>query len=1099
MQLICPHCQAVLEYSEKRPLFCAFCGESLGGSRPGTAVLADSEAVTAPPPPRSTPPTTDAEAATLAPPSAPAPVEEGDPERIGGYRLLRPLGGGGMGTVYEAEEETTGRRVALKLIARSYAGARETVERFRQEGRLASALVHPRCVFVYAADEEAGRPYIVMELMPGSTLQNLVEDGGPLPVTDAVKKIMNVIEGLQEAHALGMVHRDVKPSNCFLDADGHVKVGDFGLAKALVGGAHLTRTGSFLGTPLYASPEQIRGDPVTPQSDLYSVAATLYFLLTGKAPFQSGDAAATLARIVTDDPPSMRKLRPDIPEALDAVVLRGLARHRERRYKDLEEFRQALRPFLPGRSTIVGLGIRFGAYLIDWLCLFLLTQLVTQVVLVPVSARRLSPDRLAVNEQLALGACVLISRLLLEMLYFLPEGIWGCSIGKAALRLRVCRVLDTDPPGLWRAVVRTLVFELLPFSGQIVGMVIWFTYPFPAHPEERPEEMLKLASVLTVVATLQFVGGVVGYGLILGTMRQRNGFRGLHEFLSGTRVVQLPQKERRLHVRGRTVQDQLVRPPELPARVGPFAVKGALRTGGQTGVLLGEDKGLNRDVLIWLRPAAAPALDTARRGLSRITRLRWLGSGRHGDQQWDAFLAPSGCSLPALIEARGPLAWPDARPLLEQLTDELVHACDDRTLPWRLRVEQLWVQASGRVLLLDMPVSEETRSPGDTSVTGPRPPGPPGDSEEVVSLHEQEQRQALSLLRQAAGLMLRGQADPPGGFLGGRGAPPPEHATALLRRLASPGANRYVDLAQFRTELVATRLLPREVTRPRRAAQLATLLGFLFVSCGCLLPFSVIIAPSALWSAGQQARAEGQRHLDDFDAVVRRDLLLAELNPALPARLAGLGMYSADLRERDRFTRIQERERQRAQALLEALPQQTQASFQAQQRQQEALGKALKRPHNPWAGPADARARLRDSGEADKYYLGVYWGTAIATAVPPVLWVLWAFVMRGGFTFPIVGLSLVRRDGRPAARWQCAWRALLVWLPITAAVTGSLYLLGRYWATWRPEHSDPWLQWAGSALWWAGVGLMLVDVALALWRPSRTVHDWLAGTYVVPK
>src|SRR5205085_2009873 len=189
-------------------------------------------------------------------------------------------------------------------------------------------LVHPRCVFVYAADEEAGRPYIVMELMPGQTLQDLVGEKGPLPVTDAVKKIMDVLEGLHEAHELGVVHRDVKPSNCFLEDDGRVKVGDFGLAKSLVSSAHLTRTGSFLGTPLYASPEQIRADPLTPQTDVYSLAATLYFLLTGKAPFQSGDAAATLARIVSDDPPSLRGVRPEVPEALDRVGFGGWARPR---------------------------------------------------------------------------------------------------------------------------------------------------------------------------------------------------------------------------------------------------------------------------------------------------------------------------------------------------------------------------------------------------------------------------------------------------------------------------------------------------------------------------------------------------------------------------------------------------------------------------------------------------------------------------------------------------------------------------------------------------------------------------------------------------
>src|SRR5262249_53786056 len=157
------------------------------------------------------------------------------------------------------------------------------------------------------------------------------------------------------------------------------------------------------------------------------------------------------------------------------------------------------------------------------------------------------------------------------------------------------------------------------------------------------------------------------------------------------------------------------------------------------------------------------------------------------------------------------------------------------------------------------------------------PPGPLGDSEEVLSLDEQEQRTGLTLLRQAAGLMLRGQADPPDGFPNGRGAPLPEHATALLRRLASPGEDRYRDLMECRAELAATRLLPREVTRPRRAAQLAALAGFLFLSGGCLLPFSVILAPSALVGIGQEMLARNERHLDEFDAVVRRDLLLAEL------------------------------------------------------------------------------------------------------------------------------------------------------------------------------------------------------------------------------
>ena len=283
MQLTCPHCHQVLQFSGKRPAFCAYCGRALPSSAEEPTVAAE----------------------------APAPDadENTDPTEIGGYRLLRLLGAGGMGRVYEAEQAATGRHVALKLIAAEFAASSAAVERFRREGRLASCVAHPRCVFVLAADEADGRPFIVMELMPGVTLQDVVNRDGPLPLESALFKILDVIDGLHEAHRLGVVHRDVKPSNCFVEANGRVKVGDFGLSKALVGGDALTQSGAFLGTPLFASPEQIKSEAVGPQSDLYSTAATLYSLLTGQAPFQGGDSAATLARIVSEPAPSMRSLR----------------------------------------------------------------------------------------------------------------------------------------------------------------------------------------------------------------------------------------------------------------------------------------------------------------------------------------------------------------------------------------------------------------------------------------------------------------------------------------------------------------------------------------------------------------------------------------------------------------------------------------------------------------------------------------------------------------------------------------------------------------------------------------------------------------------
>ena len=237
---------------------------------------------------------------------------ESFPEQIAGYRLIRKLGSGGMGTVFEAEDEAHSRRVAIKLISSEALASGEALERFRQEGRLASAVTHPRCVFVLAVDEHRGHPYIVMELMPGTTLQNLVEKQGPLEPADAIARIMDVVEGLRQFHKLGLIHRDVKPSNCFLEKEGRVKIGDFGLSKSLDGGLDLTRTGTFIGTPLYASPEQIKRDEVDERTDVYSVSATLYYLLTGRPPVRAKDAAEALARIASEPAPPLRGLRPEI-------------------------------------------------------------------------------------------------------------------------------------------------------------------------------------------------------------------------------------------------------------------------------------------------------------------------------------------------------------------------------------------------------------------------------------------------------------------------------------------------------------------------------------------------------------------------------------------------------------------------------------------------------------------------------------------------------------------------------------------------------------------------------------------------------------------
>jgi hypothetical protein len=705
------------------------------------------------------------------------------PETVGSYRLLRPLGSGGMGSVYEAEDRTSGRRVAVKLVASDHRVSEETLNRFRQEGRLASAIAHPRCVFVLAADEEAGRPYIVMELMPGATLNDLVNRNGPLPVEDAIRKILDVIEGLQEAHRLGVIHRDVKPSNCFVTEDGRVKVGDFGLAKSLSGNVHLTRTGAFLGTPLFASPEQIRNDPVNEQTDVYSVAATLYFLLTGRAPFQGRDATATLARIVADPAPSMQTLRPDIPGALDRAVLKGLERNRERRYANLEEFRRALLPLLAGQFSIAGLGLRLGAYVIDWLVFGMLFASVGVLLEILLQLSRKPRLQAAVG----LGDAVILG------LYFsTTEWLFGCSLGKWLARLRVRSVRGSEPPGIAQLLLRSFSFLLLVnLASRVQELSMAFNLSLAA--------MKSPFVILTVVAALW----LLGWALLFGPMRPRNGYRGLHEWLSGTRVIRLPNRKPRRVLRARLpdrFEPDLVHPAALPVRIGSFTVRGALCWDPEGGVLAGEDPGLKRPVWIWLRPLSATPLPPARHAVDRGTRPRWLAGGKEAAWQWDAFLAPAAVPLLELVATGGSLTWTEVRPLFEELTDELAAADKEETLPETLAADQVGIQPTGKVLLLDMRVAQ-----------GPIPPNSAGNQKEA---------RAFALLHNFAALVLEGKPRTAGDNSPAIRAPLPEHASKLLQRLQDAN-HPFADLGQLQAALRANGDRPTEVSRFDRFQRLA--------------------------------------------------------------------------------------------------------------------------------------------------------------------------------------------------------------------------------------------------------------------------------------
>jgi serine/threonine-protein kinase len=256
----------------------------------------------------------------------------------GRYRIVRKLGSGGMANVYLAEDEDLGRRVAIKILNDRYANDDLFIERFRREAKSAAALSHPNIVSVYDRGEAEGTYYIAMEVIEGRSLKELIMTRGPLPIGQALAYTHEILEALRFAHRHGIIHRDIKPHNILIGE--RLKVTDFGIARA--GASQMTEAGSIMGTAQYLSPEQARGAPVTASSDLYSVGIVLYEMLTGKVPF-TGDSAIEIAmKHLNDAPKPPSKIRQEIPDDLDQVVLRALAKNPEDRYQSAEEFSEDL-------------------------------------------------------------------------------------------------------------------------------------------------------------------------------------------------------------------------------------------------------------------------------------------------------------------------------------------------------------------------------------------------------------------------------------------------------------------------------------------------------------------------------------------------------------------------------------------------------------------------------------------------------------------------------------------------------------------------------------------------------------------------------------
>lgn len=1059
MQVACPCCGKMMEYTSVPPRFCMHCGQPLPGSSVPT-IQGDQ------------PPTHALDPEGTIPFITPSPSRWAVPERVGGYRILQLLGGGGMGSVHLAEHEDTGRRVAVKLIRAEFTNAPEAVERFRREGRLASTIVHPRCVFVLAADEEDGRPYIVMELMPGSNLQDILRDRGRLPVAEAVKLILDVIEGLEEAHRLGVVHRDVKPSNCFIDADGRIKVGDFGLAKSLIGPGQLTRSGAFLGTVLFASPEQIRNEDINHLTDIYSVCATLYYLLTGRAPFEDVDAAASLARTVSEAAPSMRLFRPELPKTLDEVVLRGLARNRRQRWQSMEDLRLALVPFVETPQKLGDLGWRVSAVLCD-------SALIWPAELMLLRLLHLGQLNGAGNGPMGRMLVALGVSLIVGLLYFgLCEWLWGCTPGKFLTRLRVRTVATQDRPSLWQALTRSLGFYLcldVVAGVTLLGLVVAGLGMAGSSGSIFTARLLILA---VVVSILPAVSSILG-GLVLATtMRRRNGYRGIHEWLSGTHVIRLPLPKTKLRIPARLLKkaEPAPLPSDLPSRIGTFTVKALVRRAEKESFLLAEDEGLERRVWVWLHPAGEEELPPARCSLARATRSRWLAAGDHDGQRWDAFVAAPGHLLSDLVTPRRRLNWSETLDVLMQLTAELIAASKDETLPENLSVDQVWLQPGGAVMLLDVP-------PRETSLL----------------------RSPMELLRHTAVLALEGKPLSSGDHRSVK-APVPGYARELLDRLM--GIDQpFASLEETQQALVEVAEYPSEIDRPKRGLQLA--LSILGQAPG--LAFMLVIGPLLMLGAYLfvlMGVAYAEVTVEDRPTRLPRDAAaLVAARPGLPQAIPAVQLLAHEEQYFQAQKRLPALDRNRR-ILMESWSGFIRRGIRAEER---PFRKGLLNRMRLTSTLSDDEIDLgggrlelkllegpgpeaRELSESPLEILGLlaFW---------PLLWAVGAAVLRGGLSTRLAGIVLLNADGSPASRWRCACRVLVVYAPIVLVLAASLFLDIDRVASMetRGESALEMTAWLSWVCWWQAVMFLGVWVWLAVAWPGRGWHDRLAGVYAVPR
>jgi uncharacterized RDD family membrane protein YckC len=923
-----------------------------------------------------------------------------------------------MGEVYDAEHVSSGRRVALKVLSSPLQSVEERA-RFLREGQLAASVSHPHTVYIFGSEEIDGTPVISMELLPGGTLKDRVVANGPMRPDEAVAAVMELIGGLDAAAAAGILHRDIKPSNCFVDHDGVVKVGDFGLSiSTLARDVHQQLANSgFEGTPQFAPPEQLRGEPLDLRADIYAVGATLYYLLTGRPPFDAPDLRELFAKVTNDAPVPPRQLRRDIPARLSALVMQCLAKSPADRPASYRALADALRPFLARHDRPAPLATRTVAGIVDaWIIVGIPAALITMLVADPLSG---SPERTAAIANLGWMATVVY--------YLVLEGATGTSLGKRLVGLRV--VSGTGSPPTWRqAAARAVLFRAPDMLvAAILGSPAFYSY----RVTERSSSGFYINWKQSAPPLLMVL-------MFFATARLRNGWTGLHDILSGTRVIARPSVLER--------QDRVVSQAGAaaatsagsPRRYGPFVgLDGGDRRPGE--VVRAFDPVLRRQVWIEIADASKPPVDDARRDLSRSARLHWLAGRRSADDNWDAYEAPDGAAWTTAI---ADAVWSQVKLPLLDLANELAHSAEDGTRP-SLALDRVWVRDNGRIILLDFP-----------------PPDAPTCATADLTPEQ--------LLQAAASRVPRHPSEP---------AALPLSARAFLERWSGPPLPTVADA---RAALLAMISAPSHVHWWRRA-----------------LPGALAGAPLALMLVVSVAMLPALERFGSSETSAMMNLLGALKSTRLPAdnplrepavraaaEVAVAGRYGHLIRDESFWNSGVVRElapdyRPLAEGILAKHPDVTAEELAGA----EVVLKAARS-----RGPERGR-RERSAAEVGGVIISTL--TAGALALGLIVCVISSLLVPGGLVLRQVGLATVMRSGREITRVRSLMRTLVAGMPAFAWL--AYLAVSPKVQGFVPTPTNP----LTATL--VTVGVLAVGHAWTVVGRTRGPHDLLTGTWVVPR